>query len=164
MVTLTTDTPIPQARATLMAAGHSRAPVSTTGHLDDVIGVARLRDLLLDDGPSLSVGDVVCPAMLVPDTLRVSEALRRFKTERQKFALVIAEQGTVEGIVTLQDLVDEVVGEIDETGDETGVRQVPGGCVLLPGTFAVHDLPDLGITLSDPSCFAVWRAARPRSS
>ena len=46
--------------------------------------------------------------------------------------------------------MDEIVGEIDETDDETGVRRITGGCVLLPGTFAIHDLPDLGITLDDP--------------
>jgi putative hemolysin len=76
--------------------------------------------------------------------------LRRFKTERQKFALVVAERGTVEGIVTLQDLMDEIVGEIEDAGDgETAVPTVSDGCIRLRGTFPVHDLPDLGITLTD---------------
>ncbi|TNC21573.1 hemolysin family protein [Amycolatopsis alkalitolerans] len=143
VVTLTAGTPIPEARAALVAAGHSRAPVSTTGHLDDVVGVAHLRDLLADSG---AVGDVSRPPVLFPETLRVSEALHRFKAERQKFALVVAERGTVEGIVTRQDLLDEITGEIEE---QTRVRWEPAGSVLLPGTFGVHDLPDLGISLTD---------------
>ncbi|WP_346052236.1 hemolysin family protein [Amycolatopsis dongchuanensis] len=139
VVTLTADTPVPVARAALVAAGHSRAPVSVTGHLDDVVGVAHLRDLLADGGVT---GDVARPPVLFPETLPVSEALRLFKTERQEFALVVAERGTVEGIVTRQDLLDEITGEIEDQAGEGG------GCVRLPGTFGVHDLPGLGITLT----------------
>jgi putative hemolysin len=148
VVTLTANTSVPEARGRLLASGHSRAPVSATGHLDDIVGIAHLRDLLTSDGV---VGDVLHPPVLFPDTLAVAEALRRFKTERQKLALVVAERGTVEGIVTLQDLLDEITGEIDDMADgETGIQPAPGGCTRLPGTFPVHNLPDLGITLTNP--------------
>ncbi|GAB3804200.1 hypothetical protein GCM10027605_27730 [Micromonospora zhanjiangensis] len=87
--------------------------------------------------------------MLLPDSLPVVEALRQFKTERQHIALVVDERGAVDGIVTLEDVLEEIVGEIyDETDrDVRGVRTEPDGALLLPGTFPIHDLPDIGIEL-----------------
>ena len=66
-------------------------------------------------------------------------------------ALVVDEQGCVEGIITLEDLVQEVVGEID-TDTDTDLQAVihqSDGAMLLPGTFPIHDLPDLGVHLPD---------------
>jgi putative hemolysin len=146
--TLAADTPIEQARAELAASGHSRAPVSRSGHLDDVVGVANLRDLLTSEG---TVAHAARPATLLPDSLRVSDALRRFKAEREQFALVVNEHGAVDGIVTLEDLLEEIVGEIyDETDpDVMAVRRQADGSLLLPGSFPIHDLPDLGIEFAD---------------
>lgn len=145
--TLAADSPTGQARAELAASGHSRAPV-IDGHLDDTVGVVNLRDLLTGDG---TVRDAVRPAVVFPDSLRVSVALRRFKAERQQFALVADEGGAIDGIVTLEDLLEEIVGEIyDETDrDVMAVRTEPDGTMRLPGTFPMHDLPDLGVVLSD---------------
>jgi putative hemolysin len=147
--TLTADTPIDQARAELAVSGHSRAPVTRSGHLDDVVGVVNLRDLLTHAG---TVADAARPATLFPDSIRVSDALRRFKAEREQLALVVNEHGAVDGIVTLEDLLEEIVGEIyDETDpDVLAVHTDPDGSMLLPGTFPVHDLPDLGVELTDP--------------
>ncbi|ACU38803.1 HlyC/CorC family transporter [Actinosynnema pretiosum subsp. pretiosum] len=149
VVTLPVDMAIPQARAELVTSGRSRAPVVRTGHLDDVVGVVHLRDLL-DDGVSLT--QVARQAVVFPDSLRVVDALRRFKTEREQFALVVDEHGAVDGIVTLEDLLEEVVGEIyDETDrDILEVRREEDGAMVLPGTFPVHDLVDLGVELRDP--------------
>ncbi|WP_374986674.1 hemolysin family protein [Streptomyces fradiae] len=139
-----------QARAELAAAGHSRAPVVRSGHFDDVVGVVRLRDLTTvdDDTP---VTEVVRPAVVFSDFTRVSEALRRFRAERQQFAIVVDEYGSVLGIVTIEDLLEEIVGEIyDETDrDVLAVRRQPDGSLLLPGSFPVHDLPDIGVEGED---------------
>jgi putative hemolysin len=144
---LRADTPIAEARTALAASGHSRAPVARSGGLDDVVGVVNLRDLVVHEAGA--AGDYLRPAMLLPESLPVSEALRRFKTEHQQFALVIDEHGAVDGIVTLEDLLEEVVGEIyDETDrDVLSVELQPDGSRLLPGLFPVHDLPDIGVNL-----------------
>ena len=85
----------------------------------------------------------------LPETVRVVEALRRLQTERQQLAVVIDEHGGFEGIVTVEDLVEEIVGEIyDETDrDLLSVRHEADGSVVVPGAFPVHDLKDLGIDL-----------------
>ncbi|NKE59494.1 HlyC/CorC family transporter [Lentzea sp. PSKA42] len=136
------------AREILARSGHSRAPVTKDGHLDDVVGVVNLRDLLDDD---VALTDVVRAPMVLPDSVRVADALRRMKAEHEQMALVVDEHGAVDGIVTLEDLLEEIVGEIyDETdADVVEVRAEPDGSIELPGTFPVHDLADVGVTLRD---------------
>ena len=148
VITLADDTGIEQARTTLVESGHSRAPVIHSGDLDDVVGVVHLRDLFADHR---TVGAAARPALQLPDSLRVSDALQRFKVERQHFALVIGERGGVAGIVTLEDLLEEIVGEIyDETDrDILAVRPMPDGSLVLPGTFPIHDLPDINVDVTD---------------
>lgn len=138
--------PVQRARADLVDSGHIRAPVVATGDLDDVLGVVHLRDLL---GSSGSVADVMHPVLGLPDSLRVTTALSRFMAEHEHFAMVIDERGGVAGIVTLEDLLEEIVGEIyDEADlDILSAKAMPDGSLLLPGTFPIHDLPDVGVDL-----------------
>ncbi|MFC8620293.1 hemolysin family protein [Micromonospora purpureochromogenes] len=144
--TLDSGTTAEAARLVLAATGHSRAPVVRHGGLDDAVGVIHLRDLVgvPDDRP---VDECARPPMLLPDSLPVVDALRQFKAERQHIALVVDERGAVDGIVTLEDILEEIVGEIyDETDrDVRSVRTEADGALLLPGTFPVHDLPDIGV-------------------
>ncbi|SCG75308.1 hemolysin family protein [Micromonospora inositola] len=146
--TLDSGTTAEAARLVLAATGHSRAPVVRHGGLDDAVGVIHLRDLVgvPDDRP---VDECARPPMLLPDSLPVVDALRQFKAERQHIALVVDERGAVDGIVTLEDILEEIVGEIyDETDrDLSSVRTEDDGTLVLPGTFPVHDLADLGVAL-----------------
>ncbi|MFE9691066.1 hemolysin family protein [Micromonospora sp. NPDC005806] len=146
--TLDSGTTAEAARLLLAATGHSRAPVVRHGGLDDAVGVIHLRDLVgvPEDRP---VDEIARPPMLLPDSLPVVDALRQFKAERQHIALVVDERGAVDGIVTLEDILEEIVGEIyDETDrDLSSVRTEDDGTLVLPGTFPVHDLTDLGIEL-----------------
>ncbi|MDG4798410.1 hemolysin family protein [Micromonospora sp. WMMD1082] len=136
------------ARLVLAASGHSRAPVVRHGGLDETVGVIHLRDLVGVPGDR-QVDEYARAPMLLPDSVPVVDALRRFKAERQHMALVVDERGAVDGIVTLEDILEEIVGEIyDETDRDVGeVRTEADGALLLPGTFPVHDLPDIGVDL-----------------
>jgi putative hemolysin len=158
--------PCDEARAALAASGHSRAPVVTTGSLDDVIGIVHLRDLLADTS-GCTAGDVATPATIFPETLGALDALRQMQLGRIQMAVVVNEHGGAEGIVTVEDLVEELVGEIyDETDrDILTVRREPDGSMVLPGRFPAHDLPDLGIEVPDGQYatvagFLLWQLQR----
>jgi putative hemolysin len=145
---LPADLPAPEGLARLVEGGHSRAPVTGAMGLDDVIGVVHLRDLVAAVGP---VRDHVFTAMFLPETLKVSDAMRQMRADRQQFALVVDERGAIDGIVTMEDLVEEVVGEIYDESDrdvQSVVREADGA-MLLPGTFPIHDLPDIGVDIDD---------------
>jgi putative hemolysin len=143
VLTLPVGLPAKEALTQLMDGGHSRAPVVGPAGLDDVIGVVHLRDLIDVDGP---VDEYARPGLFLPETLRVSDALRQLRVERHQLAMVVDERGAIDGIITMEDLVEEIVGEIyDETDrDVQAVVKEPDGALLMPGSFPIHDLPDLG--------------------
>ena len=143
VLTLASGTPAPDALRTLIEGGHSRAPVIGPAGLDDVLGVVHLRDLVGAGGP---VDEVARPPLFLPESLRVSDALKQLRGERQPLALIVDERGAIDGIVTMEDLVEEIVGEIyDETDrDVAATVREPDGALLMPGSFPIHDLPDVG--------------------
>jgi putative hemolysin len=147
VVALPADASAQDGIRTLVETGHSRAPVYRDD-LDDVLGSVHLRDLVGVDG---RVADHVRPALALPESMGVLDALRRLQAEREQLAIVINEYGGVEGIVSLEDLLEELVGEIfDEFDpDSQAIQRQPDGSILLPGSFPVHDLPDLGISLPE---------------
>jgi putative hemolysin len=147
VVALKAERPAAEGVAELVRCGHSRAPVIGSD-LDDVTGVVHLRDLVGEVG---AVGDRARPALVLPETLDVVDALRRMQTERQQLAIVVSEYGGTEGIVTVEDLIEELVGEIyDETDrDVRAVQRQPDGAIVLAGTFPIHDLVDLGVELPE---------------
>ncbi len=139
------------AAATLLAeAGHSRAPVTAVGQdLDEVIGTIHLRDLIghADDPVSAHTR----PALFLPESVQVLDALRRMQADRQQLCLVVNEHGGTEGLVSVEDLVEELVGEIYDESDRDilTVRRLPGGSFVLPGRFPVHDLEDIGVGIPE---------------
>ncbi len=147
VLSLPVDAPAAAARAELVGSGHTRAPVYA-GDLDDVRGVVHLIDLLDAEGP---VGAHVRPATVLPEAVSVLDALRRLRTDRQQMAVVVNEHGATEGIVTVEDLLEEIVGDLyDEFDPDLGtVEREEGGAVVLPGDYPVHDLPDLGVSLPE---------------
>jgi putative hemolysin len=142
-----TDLTLTEARAAMAEAGHSRVPVTRRQHLDDVTGIVHWGSVI--EGGDEPVTSVMTPPMVLPDTVRISDALRHFKAERQQMAVVIDEHGSVDGIVTLEDLLEEIVGEIyDETDpDVLGAERGDDGSVTVPGSFPIHDLPDVGVAI-----------------
>jgi putative hemolysin len=138
---------VQEAIETLVSTTHGRAPVYR-GDLDDVLGLTTLQDLIGAEG---SVADHVRPVVALPESMGVLDTLRRLQAEREQLAIVINEYGGTEGIVTVEDLLEELVGEIyDEFDpDSHGIQPQPDGSLILPGSFPVHDLPDLGVTLPE---------------
>jgi len=150
VVALPADLSVDRALALLVGAGRSRAPVTGPSGFDQVLGAVHLRGLV---GVRGTVGDHAHEALFLPETMRVSEALRQMRQAREHLAIVVDEHGANDGIVTMEDLVEEIVGEIYDEMDrdiEAVVRE-RGGSLLLPGSFPIHDLPDLGIELEHPS-------------
>jgi putative hemolysin len=149
VVALPADASAEEAIRKLVETGHSRAPVYRND-LDDVLGIIHLRDLV---GVDTRVADHVRPALALPESMGVLDALRRLQAEREQLAIVINEYGGVEGIVSLEDLLEELVGEIyDEFDpDSQAIHRQPDGSIMLPGSFPVHDLADLAIALPEGS-------------
>ena len=147
VVAVPADASVQEAIGILVRTTHGRAPVYR-GDLDDVVGLVTLQALVGAEG---RVADHVRRVLALPESMRVLDALRRLQAEREQLAIVINEYGGTEGIVTLEDLLEELVGEIyDEFDpDSQHIQPEPDGSLVLPGSFPVHDLPDLGISLPE---------------
>jgi putative hemolysin len=145
---LPADLPAAEALARLVKVGHSRAPVTGPMGLDDVLGVVHLRDLITAEG---LVRDHMFTPLFLPETLKVSDAMRQLRVQRQQFAMVVDERGAIDGIITMEDLVEEIVGEIYDESDRDvqSVVHEEDGVMLLPGTFPIHDLPDIGVDIEE---------------
>lgn len=145
VVAFARGTPAADAARRLVGIGHSRAPVHGDD-LDDVLGVVHLRALVSGQG---TVEQHAQPAPVLPETAGVLDVLRMMQTQRQQMAIVVNEHGGVEGLVTVEDLVEELVGEIwDETDpDVQAVRHHPDGSLTVAGSYPVHDLVDVGLDL-----------------
>lgn len=142
------DLPAEEALRRLIEAGFSRAPTAPEADLDRVAGVVHLRDLITGSG---RVGAVAHPPLVFPESVEALDALRVMRQRRQHMAIVVNEHGSSEGIVTIEDLLEEVVGEIYDESDRDVVRVVrrPDGSLDLPGSFPIHDLVDIGVDLPE---------------
>ena len=131
----------------LKESSHSRAPVAHDRSLDQVVGIVHLRELIGREDEPVTAAMIEAPRF--PEAAKVLTALRDLQQRRTQMALVVDEYGGTIGIVTVEDLVEELVGEIyDETDDDlASIRYADDGAVVLPGRFPVHDLTDLDIDL-----------------
>ena len=142
---LDADMAVEDAIPKLLESGHSRTPV--IGHdIDDVVGIVHLRELI---GAKGKVGDHARDAITLPETLPVMNALRQMQQNRAQMAIVIDEHGGVDGLVTIEDLLEELVGEIYDEFDRdvSGVERAEDGSLVVPGGFPVHDLENIGVEL-----------------
>jgi putative hemolysin len=125
-------------------SGFSRIPVYE-GELDRVIGILYNKDVFkaLQEKSDFRVRDHLHPAFFVPSTLPTSELLKQLQRRRLAMALVVNEFGEIEGVVTLEDLVEEIVGEIRDEYDreERGpVERLPDGSMVIQGSAQLKDL------------------------
>lgn len=131
IVSIGRDETAEQARQVIAESGFSRIPV-TRDNLDSIVGILYAKDLLDRTGPGtppdLRVGDVMRPPVFVPETKRLDELLREFQAEKHHLAIVLDEYGGTSGLVTIEDVIEEIVGEIaDEYEPEPHAPIQPAG-------------------------------------
>jgi putative hemolysin len=144
-------TTITRALKDTKAASHSRYPV-VHGSADDVRGFVHIRDLIGAKRGQTKVGDVVREVLMLPDTKRVLSALSEMRREGQHLAVVVDEYGGTAGIVTLEDLIEEVIGDIRDEYDpaETTARTLRGGDVEVDGLLNLDEFTEqTGVELPD---------------
>ena len=112
------DSPYDELLALVIGTGHSRFPVFD-GKRDNVIGILMAKDLLkLQRAPELNLRTLLRPAVFVPESKRLNELLRDFRSNRNHLAIVIDEFGNTAGLLTIEDVLEEIVGEIEDEFDE----------------------------------------------
>jgi CBS domain containing-hemolysin-like protein len=128
--------------------GHSRIPVHDGG-LDRIVGVAYAQEILQaianDEAEQRELGSLLRPVLYVPETKLASELLNEFKTKHQKIAVVLDEYGGTAGLVTMGDLVSELMGEVPaELGrrEPPPIRRLADGRLLVNGTTKVSELEE----------------------
>jgi putative hemolysin len=139
------ETPVEEVLAFIVETGKSRYPVYRNS-LDEVLGILYDKDLfrLLAEKKPITLAQVIRPAFFTPETTRVSRLLKSMQRRRMPMALVVDEYGGVEGLVTIEDLIEEIVGEIeDETDrDDQAVRRLRDGSYIVDASVSIHDLAD----------------------
>ncbi len=145
MDAISTDASISEAIEQCIHSGHARLPVYE-GSLDNVIGVVNIRDLVRDqnygeteDG-DLELEDLIEPTLHVPESKNVDELLTEMRDERLHMVIVIDEFGTTEGLVTMEDLTEEIVGEILEGGEDEPIEYVGDDTVVVKGEVNIEEV------------------------
>jgi len=142
---LDSSTPVFQALRSVSTRPHSRYPV-IRGTPDDVIGFIHVRDLFAPEisGRSVRVGEIARPVKQMPGTKRVLSALSELRREGHHLAIVVDEYGGTDGIVTMEDLMEEVIGEIHDEYDveEEQTRSLRGGDIEVDGLLNLEDFED----------------------
>jgi putative hemolysin len=144
VVALSIDLPAEECLAAAMEAPYTRYPVYRDS-LDNVIGILHVRDLMraANGGgfDKVDVGALLRPAHVVPETKDLAALLHDFRKTKEHLAVVVDEYGATEGIVTLEDLLEEIVGEIEDEFDlpDESVEQLDDGRIRISGTFSVDD-------------------------
>jgi len=150
MVWIESDKTARQAISLAVRSGHSRMPVIGE-NVDDVVGVVYLKDLVQqtyspNDGIDTRVGEVMRPPVFVPDSKPLDELLREMQRVRNHMALLVDEYGAIAGLVTIEDVLEEIVGEIaDEydTDEVAPVEELGDGNFRVSARLPLEDLAEL---------------------
>lgn len=152
VVTVDVSETVEEGMRRCITSGHTRLLVTEDHDPDRVVGIVHANQLakrLLDVGPSALLAGISKEATIVPESRPVDDVLADLQRDHASMAVVADEYGRVLGIVTVEDIVEEIVGEIVDETDPAGgdVRQVPGGDWIVRGYTPVADLVDHGIEL-----------------
>jgi CBS domain containing-hemolysin-like protein len=144
VVALSVELPPEEALSAVIESPYTRYPVYR-GSLDDVVGVLHVRDLfsaIVDRGiVGVQLEELLRPTHIVPENKDLAALLTEFRRTNQHMAVVVDEYGELEGIVTLEDLLEEIVGEIEDEFDlpDESVERLENGCLRVHGTFPIDD-------------------------
>ncbi|HKP90925.1 MAG TPA: hemolysin family protein [Thermoleophilaceae bacterium] len=137
-------------------SGHTRLLVTEEENTDRVRGIVHnnsLARLLMQEGPEASIAPAVKDALIVPETKPLDDLLADLQRQRTSMAVVVDEYGRTVGIVTIEDVIEEIVGEIFDESDpaSAGVRKLPNGDLYVRGHVPLNDLMDWGVELPSDS-------------
>jgi magnesium and cobalt exporter, CNNM family len=152
VVTVDLSETIEAALKRCVSTGHSRLVVTEDDNQDRVKGIVHVNQLvkkMLNEGMDANLGSLVREAPIVPETKPLDDLLADLQRERTELAVVVDEYGRTAGIVTLEDIIEEVVGEISDETDPAGgaVRRLANGDWFVRGHVSVADLEDYGLEL-----------------
>ena len=152
VVTVDVSENVETALRRMVDSGHTRLVVTEEGNTDRIRGIVHgnsLVRLLMTEGPSASIEPAVKDALIVPETKPLDDLLADLQRERASMAVVVDEYGRTAGIVTIEDIIEEVVGEIaDETDPAVaGIRRLANGDWWVRGHVPITDLQDYGLDL-----------------
>ena len=149
MVSIEMGTPLSEVAEQMIELGHSRVPVYEGG-VDKIVGVAYARDMLLflsrdADAPATLTPDIVRPAQFIPESKPLEELLEEFQERQVHIAIVIDEYGGVAGLVTIEDLLEEIVGEIRDEFDvgEAEIQAVGDGEFLIDARVGIDQVSEI---------------------
>jgi putative hemolysin len=152
MATISRDASVEEAIKNCIQSGHARLPVHADS-LDNVIGIFDIRDLEdanYDDFADLTVEEVVNPTLHVPESKNVDDLLSEMRDNRMHMVVVIDEFGATEGLITMEDVLEEIVGEILVGDEEHPIEFIGEDTVLVDGSVNIHEVNDaLGIVLPE---------------
>lgn len=158
IVAIDIDTPVDELISTVINSAHSRFPV-VNDDKDHIEGILLAKDLIRygfsNKDESFSIAKVLRPAVVVPESKRVDVLLKEFRSQRYHMAIVVDEYGGVSGLVTIEDILEEIVGEIEdefdhESAEETEIRQVSNKIFMVKALTPIEDFNDkLGTQFSD---------------
>ncbi len=148
------DAPYDELLALVIETSHSRFPVYE-GQRDNIIGILLAKDLLkLQRAPELNLRTLLRPAVFVPESKNLNELLRDFRSNRNHLAIVIDEFGNTAGLITIEDVLEEIVGEIEDEFDEIqgdqGIYTLADGSQRIAGDADISAVNSvLGVQLPD---------------
>ena len=155
IVMISADSPLNDILAAVVESGHSRFPVHGEDK-DEILGILLAKDLLkyFGDGEHFDIRAILRPAVLIPESMRLNVLLAEFRLTRNHMALVVDEYGGVAGLITIEDVLEQIVGEIDDEHDDeeepTLMHAQPGGDWLVSALTPIADFNEqTGSTYSD---------------
>lgn len=157
IIAVEADTPLPEIIQLATQTTFTKFPIYED-NLDQVLGIVHVKDLLRalqsPDCQSCTARDLAREPIFVPETISVSALLQQFRDNRQHIAIVLDEFGGTAGLVTLEDLLEEIVGEVSDPFDTIipEIQSLPDGTVLVDGLTLIEVVnQQLGLNLSDPN-------------